>query len=183
MGSRIILPFNNSREFIQKKIPEEDIVKNYDFPLLDEFMDCKDNLYYLKNEAEFKTWPAIEQQYNEWYNWYTASEDIRRFLAPIVGTSYDENCLPILHFPRFTPIVDENVVFAHNETENLITFGMNLQHFGITYTEVIDFLRELPQVCDYLGLIEDDILKNPSNIGWHSVFGLRIIDYGLIINV
>ena len=63
MGSRVILPFNNSREFIQKKIPEEDIVKNYDFPLLDEFMDCKDNLYYLKNEAEFKTWPAIEQQY------------------------------------------------------------------------------------------------------------------------
>ena len=58
---------------------------------------------------------------------------------------------------------------------------MRLQRFNITEETVIDFLREIPIVCDYLNLNEEDIINNPSNIGYNSTFGLRIIDYGLNI--
>ena len=49
----------------------------------------------------------------------------------------------------------------------------------ITEEEVLEFLREIHILCDYLELNEEDILNNPSNIGYNPTFGLRIIDYGL----
>jgi hypothetical protein len=59
--------------------------------------------------------------------------------------------------------------------------GMRLQQLNISEEEVTDFLREIPIVCNYLNLNEEDIINNPSNIGYNPTFGLRIIDYGLSI--
>ena len=59
--------------------------------------------------------------------------------------------------------------------------GMRLQQLNVSEEEVTDFLREIPIVCNYLNLNEEDIINNPSNIGYNSTFGLRIIDYGLSI--
>lgn len=176
MGSRTILPYGESGEYIQKIIPHNATV-NIELPSFDEYLDtCSLNLQGI-SQPELRT--AIEQQYNEWFTWYTATEDTRRLLAPIVGTDWSEDYFPILYFPYFTPLLDEGKVYSLNNTENLIIMGMRLQRFGISEEEVTDFLREIPIVCNYLNLNEEDIINNPSNIGYNPTFGLRIIDYGL----
>lgn len=177
MGSRIILPFGASGNYIQKTIPTDENIKGINFPSLDEYYNDKSSLYSL--EKDFPIWNAIEQQYQEWYNWQIANEDIKLFLAPIVGTSYDKNHLPILYFPKFKPLVDEALVYEYNEVENLIVLGMRAQEFGVHEVDLVNFLRDLHWICDYLELNSDDIIKNPSNIGYNIDFGLRIIDYGL----
>ncbi len=176
MGSRAILPYGTSGEYIQKVIPHSSTV-NIELPSFDEYLDtCSLNLQGI-SQPELRT--AIEQQYNEWFTWYTATEDSRRLLAPIVGTDWSEDYFPILYFPHFTPLLDEGKVYSLNNTENLIIMGMRLQRFGVSEEEVTDFLREIPIVCNYLNLNEEDIINNPSNIGYNPTFGLRIIDYGL----
>ena len=177
MGSRIILPYGTTNEYIQKCIPQDSSLEGIVFPSLDEYMDtCTLNLEKI-NKSELRT--AIEQQYGEWFSWFAATDEYRRLLAPIVGTTYDNYYLPILYFPRFTPIVDESLIYNYNNIENLIITGMRLGSLEITEKEVINFLREIPILCDYLELNEEDILNNPSNIGYNPTFGLRIIDYGL----
>jgi hypothetical protein len=178
MGSRTILPYGESGEYIQKIIPHSSNV-NIELPSFDEYLDtCSLNLQGI-SQPELRT--AIEQQYNEWFTWYTATEDTRRLLAPIVGTDWSEDYFPILYFPRFTPLLDDGLVYSLNNTENLIIMGMRLQQLNISEEEVTDFLREIPIVCNYLNLNEEDIINNPSNIGYNPTFGLRIIDYGLSI--
>ena len=177
MGSRIILPYGTSGNYIQKAIPTDENIKGINFPSLDEYYDDKNSLYSL--EKDFPIWNAIEQQYQEWYNWRTTDEDVRKFIAPIVDSSYDNSGLPILCFPRFKPLVDEALVYEYNEVENLVILGMRAQELGVREVDLINFLRDLNWVCDCLELNIDDIIKNPSNIGFHSDFGLRIIDYGL----
>lgn len=179
MGSRIVLPYGESGEYIQKLIPYDASLNGIELPSFDEYMDTHSLNLQKINKPDIRT--AIEQQYNEWFTWYNATEDTRRLLAPIVGTGWSDNYIPILYFPRFTPILDEGQVYSLNNTESLITTGMRLQRFNITEETVIDFLREIPIVCDYLNLNEEDIINNPSNIGYNPTFGLRIIDYGLNI--
>lgn len=177
MGSRIVLPYGKSGEYIQKTIPYDASLNSLNLPSFDEYMDT----HYLDlqkiNKPGIRT--AIEQQYNEWFTWYNATEDARRLLAPIVGTGWSENYIPILYFPRFVPLLNEGQVYSLNNNENLIIMGMRLQQFNINEEEVTNFLREIPIICDYLNLNEEDIINNPSNIGYNPTFGLRIIDYGL----
>ena len=104
-------------------------------------------------------------------------------MAPVVHTYTDKYGLPILCFPRFTPILDESLVFSYNDTERLLIAGKRLEYFHIKDESVIYFYRELPKVIDYLSLAETDIIMNPSNIGYNPTFGLRIIDYGLQGNI
>lgn len=177
MGSRIILPYGPTNEYIQKCIPRDTSLEGIEFPSLDEYMDT--GLLDIEKITKSELRTAIEQQYGEWFSWFAATDEHRRLLAPIVGTEYDEYNLPILHFPRFVPLVDEGLVYKYNNTENLITMGMRLGQLNITEEEVLDFLREIPILCGYLDLNEEDILNNPSNIGYNPTFGLRIIDYGL----
>jgi hypothetical protein len=176
MGSRVILPYGESGEYIQKIIPHNSTV-NIELPSFDEYLDtCSLNLEGI-SQPELRT--AIEQQYNEWFTWYTATEDTRRLLAPIVGTGWSEDYFPILYFPRFMPLLNDDLVHSLNNNENLIIMGMRLQPLNVSEEEVTDFLREIPIVCNYLNLNEEDIINNPSNIGYNLTFGLRIIDYGL----
>ena len=178
MGSRIILPYGESGEYIQKIIPHDcSSVSGLNLPSFDEYLDTHFLDLQSIDKPEIKT--AIEQQYNEWFTWFNATEDARRLLAPIVGTDWSEDSIPILYFPRFTPLLDEGRVYSLNNNENLIIMGMRLQRFGIEEDDVTDFFREIPLVCAYLNLNEEDIINNPSNIGYNPTFGLRIIDYGL----
>ena len=184
MGSRIILPYGETGEYIQKAIPKDELLQNFKFPSLDAYMNDKSTLeepIFIDEEQEFvlPVWSAIEQQYNEWYNWYSAPEEIRNFLAPIVGSSYNEYHLPVLYFPRFMPIMDEIMVDSLIENDALIIAGMRMERFNIKEIDVIHFFQDLRKVCDYLELNEEDIYNNPSNIGYNPTFGLRIIDYGL----
>ena len=177
MGSRIILPYGPTNEYIQKCIPRDISLEGIKLPSLDEYMDT--GLLNLEKITKPELRTAIEQQYGEWFFWFAAADQDRALLAPIVGTGYDECYLPILYFPRFTPIIDEGLVCKYNNAENLITMGMRLGQLNITEEEVLNFIREIPILCDYLNLNEEDILNNPSNIGYNPTFGLRIIDYGL----
>ena len=177
MGSRIVLPYGPTNEYIQKCIPRDISLEGIEFPSLDEYMDtCTLNLEKI-TKSELRT--AIEQQYGEWFSWFTATDEHRALLAPIVGTGYDEYYLPILYFPKFIPIIDESLIYQYNNTENLIMMGVRLGKLNITEEQVLNFIREIPILCDYLDLNEEDILNNPSNIGYNPTFGLRIIDYGL----
>ena len=178
MGSRIVLPFGPNDEYIGKYIPNDTSLEGIHFPSLDDYMETNKLDLNSIIKPELKT--AIEQQYNEWFTWYTSSEECRRMLAPIVDTGYDEYCLPILYFPKFIPLVDENAVYKYNNMENFIVMGMGLKKFHVLEEEIINFMRNIPSLCDCLELNEEDILNNPSNICFHPIFGLRIIDYGLL---
>jgi len=177
MGSRIVLPYGESGEYIQKTVPYDASLNGIELPSFDEYLDT--HYLDLQNIIKPDIRTAIEQQYNEWFIWYNATEDVRQLLAPIVGTGWSESHIPILYFPRFIPLLDEGKVYSLNNVENLIVMGMRLKHLGIPEQDVTDFLREVPIVCNYLDLNEEDIINNPSNIGYNSTFGLRIIDYGL----
>lgn len=176
MGSRIVLPYLNSTEYVQKIIPSENLLISTKLPTFNEYEN--NPILNLSNDIPPEVKTAIEQQYNEWYSWFTSPEDIRKYLAPIVGTGWDiYSNTPILYFPRFTPLLDEKSVCAHNSRENLILTGAQINQLHIN--DFMEFFRAIPEVCNYLDLNEDDIICNPSNIGFHSIFGLRIIDYGL----
>lgn len=178
MSGRIVRAYSNSDIYIYKQIPHYSSLEGINFPSLDEYMETEElNLEKISDTA-IKS--AIEQQYSEWYNWFIAPDDMRHLLAPIVGTDYDKKTtLPILIFPKFIPLMEEDCIYKFNQIENLIITGMNIQNYQIPKNDVINFLRELPALCDYLELNEEDIINNPSNLGFNSIFGLRIIDYGL----
>lgn len=179
MGSRIILPFGCSGEYVKKIIPDDPSLKFLKFYPLDDFYNDVDIIYKHPTRNNTPIWSAIIQQYSEWLSWNVAPEEIKQFLAPIVATYSDDNGLPVLCYPRFTPLLDEGAVFEHSDNENILLAGKRLEHFHVSDETTINFYRGLPQVIDYLGLVESDIIINPSNVGYNPTFGLRIIDYGL----
>lgn len=174
MGTRVVVPYGPTKEYIQKRIPENEIPQNITFPSLDEFNNDPECL----KEYDTQIYNLIYQQYWEYYNWYNADENIRQFLSPIVHTFKERT--PILCFPKFIPLVSEDKVYEYNEIENLIASGITMGRNNIDEKECLEFYRNIPTICNYLNLEENDIIYNPSNIGYNSTFGLRIIDYGLI---
>ena len=119
MSSRAVVPYyNNSKEYIQKRISVDPLRIGFKLPTFDEYEN--EQVLNLPSSlgAELKT--AIEQQYYEWYSWFNSPEDIRKYLAPIVGTGWDQySNTPILTFPRFTPLVDEEEVYKYNNNEKV----------------------------------------------------------------
>ena len=183
MGSRLILPFG-SNNFIEKHIPEDEYLNQWNFPSLDEFcIKGFESIYNHPGRNNSVAWSAVEQQYTEWSNWFNSPEYIRNYLAPIVATYLDNRGLPVLCFPRFTPLLDEELIYKYNDTEALLLAGKQLQFLNVTDESILSFFRSIPKVIDYLDLVEGDILNNPSNIGYDSTFGLRIIDYGMNASV
>ena len=180
MGSRLILPFGPSKEYIQKCVPEDDYLNKWKYPSLDEFYNKGfDSIYNHSGKNNSIAWSAVEQQYTEWGNWFNSPEYIKCYLAPIVHTYIDKRGLPVLCFPRFTPLLDEELVYKYNNTEALLFAGKQLHYLYMTDKDILEFFRNIPKVIDYLDLVEEDILNNPSNIGYNPTFGLRIIDYGM----
>ena len=183
MGSRLILPFG-SDNFIEKHIPEDEYLNQWNFPSLDEFYNKGINsIYNHKGKNNSIAWSAVEQQYTEWSNWFNSPEYIRSYLAPIVATYLDKRGLPVLCYPTFTPLLNEELVYKYNDTEALLFAGKQLQILNVSDENILNFFRNILKVINYLDLVEEDILNNPSNIGYNSTFGLRIIDYGMCASV
>ena len=174
MGTRLVHPYGPTNEFIQKIIPDDEILQNKVLPTLDEFITEPECL----SKFEAPLYNLIYQQYWEYFNWYNADEHMRQFLAPIVHTFKERT--PVLCFPKFLPLVDEKEVYEYNEVENLIASGITMGKTNLETKECIEFYRYIPSICNYLNLEEGDIIYNPSNIGYNPTFGLRIIDYGLV---
>ena len=125
------------------------------------------------------TQQAIIQQYNELYIYNEATEDERNILAPQVKVFYSLFNLPQIYYPKFIPLVEEKEVWTLNERDLGIKLGTRLHRLGISFFRYKDFAEKVSNLCEEFNLREDDILLNPSNIGYHPVLGLRIIDYGL----
>lgn len=123
---------------------------------------------------------AIYQQYNEILLYETIACEDKKILAPQCDIYYTNvNNLPIIIYPRFTPLFSDEEVWKYNDEEILCLLGLRCGKLGISEQNLSLFLKQVQDLCSDYNLREDDILKNPSNIGYHLVFGLRIIDYGL----
>lgn len=125
------------------------------------------------------TQQAIIQQYNELYIYNEASPIERAILAPQVKVVYSLLNLPDIYYPKFYPLMKEKEVWSLNERDLNVKLGSRLQCFGIPFEDYKKFANNVANLCEEFDLREDDILLNPSNIGYHPILGLRIIDYGL----
>jgi len=128
------------------------------------------------------TQQAIMQQYNELYIYNEASPEERAILAPQVKVIYSLLNLPDIYYPKFYPLMDEKEVWSLSERDLSVKLGSRLQWFGINFDDYKKFVDGVVNLCEEFDLREDDIFLNPSNIGYHPVLGLRIIDYGLTNN-
>ena len=125
------------------------------------------------------TQQAIVQQYNELYIYNEATSEERKLLAPQVKVDYSLLNLPDIYYPKFHPLMDEKEVWSLNERDLSVKLGSRLQSFGVSFFDYKKFVDGVVDLCEEFNLREDDIFLNPSNIGYHPVLGLRIIDYGL----
>lgn len=125
---------------------------------------------------------AIIQQYNELYIFEEAVLEEREILAPQVKVVHSLFNIPDIYYPKFSPLLNENEVWSLDENDLRIKMGQRLQWFGISFNQYKNFAEKVSYLCEDFNLREDDILLNPSNIGYHPVLGLRIIDYGLTEN-
>lgn len=123
---------------------------------------------------------AIIQQYNEIFLYNEVDTYTRQILAPQCGILYnDKNRLPKIIYPKFKPLCDDKTIWQYNEQNCLVLFGFLAAQNQISRYDLFTFIEQVKEFCTNWNLCEDDILLNPSNIGVHPVFGLRILDYGL----
>lgn len=109
-----------------------------------------------------------------------AAEVFREILAPQCSVLYSNpHNLPAIIYPKFTPLMEEEKVWQTKIEDLPILLGITLERFGISFDDYKKFIDTAVDLCEEYNLREDDILLNPSNIGYHPVLGLRIIDYGL----
>jgi len=125
------------------------------------------------------TQQAIIQQYNELYVFGEATPEEREILAPQVKVVHSLFNIPDIYYPKFYPLLNEEEVWSLSEKDLGIRMGQRLQWFGISFNQYKNFVEKVSYLCEEFDLREDDILLNPSNLGYHPVLGLRIIDYGL----
>ena len=125
------------------------------------------------------TQQAIIQQYNELYVFGEATPEEREILAPQVKVVHSLFNIPDIYYPKFYPLLNEEEVWSLSEKDLGIRIGQRLQWFGISFNQYKNFAEKVSYLCEDFNLREDDIFLNPSNIGYHPVLGLRIIDYGL----
>lgn len=123
---------------------------------------------------------AIIQQYNEILIYNDSDNIWREILAPQLGITYDSYNLPIIIYPRFEPLVDEDIVWKTPNHICMMHAGKKFNQLGISMEQVDEFYNMVTELCSEYDLVEDDIVKNPSNIGYNPLLGLRLIDYGLV---
>ena len=129
------------------------------------------------------TQQAIIQQYTELYVFGEATSEEREILAPQVKVVHSLFNIPDIYYPKFYPLLNEDEVWSLSEKDLGIRMGQRLQWFGISFNQYKSFAEKVSYLCEDFNLREDDIFLNPSNIGYHPVLGLRIIDYGLTNDV
>ena len=166
--------------YIIKEVPWDSTLKNVNFPEPENIsFQTLDKIFEeIKLENE-QVKQAIIQQYNEIFIWNEATRKQKEILAPQVKIVYGLCDLPSIYYPKFKPLVAEETVWKLNERDLYIHFGQMLQWFGVNFYDYKQFVKGVIDLCDDFNLNENDILTNPSNIGYHPVLGLRVIDYGL----
>lgn len=166
--------------YVIKQIKWDDAFIGIEFPNCEDASSQKLQEIFSNSKINKILQQAIIQQYNEIFIYNEADMYQREILAPQVKVRYSLCNLPDIFYPRFKPIVEEDKVWSLNEEDLKIYLGMQLNNFHISLKEYKDFINKVKDLCADFDLREDDILMNPSNIGYNSVLGLRIIDYGLV---
>ena len=164
------IPHNiDNNNFDNLEWPHASIVNN---EILQElFVKCESNKLFQQ---------AVIQQYNEILLYYYVDDYQRELLAPPCSILYSRpQNLPTIIYPKFTPLLPEELVWQTSEEDMPIRVGMRLNELKISFYDYKTFMNQIPELCEDLDLREADILLNPSNIGVHPILGLRIIDYGL----
>lgn len=175
MGTRIITDCYGTTEYIEKHIPMSQKLEKiffYDVTNVEELEKV-----FVENSCTNYERNAIIQQYNEIDIWQTTHSNI---LAPQLEVKYEINGLPIIVYPRFTPLIDESEVWKSTVEQLWMKLGRRAAKLDIWEDDLFHFLEEARSFCIDNNLCEEDVFINPSNIGWHKYFGLRIIDYGLM---
>ena len=166
--------------YIIKEVPWDDALRTITFPEPEEVsFQTLDKIFEKNGLEDEKVRQAITQQYNEIFIWNEATRKQKEILAPQVKIVYGLCNLPMIYYPKFKPLVTEETVWKVNERDLYIHFGQMLQWFGVNFYDYNKFKKGVIDLCADFNLNEDDILMNPSNIGYHPVLGLRVIDYGL----
>ena len=182
MACREIVTCDNSSEYVIKHINSTEIPLYYSFPYPQEVIADTSLLVDALKKLNLKSYveQAIVQQYNEIILYDAATLEERLLLAPQISIKLSPiNKLPTIIYPRFTPLMEEKEVWNKSERDCMIALGARFNELHIPEKDYRDFLSSVSHFCDEYGLRADDILLNPSNIGWHPILGLRIIDYGL----
>ena len=179
MSSRTVI---YDKDFIKKVVPTFDFLNGKHFPTIGEINkdwdSCRIRIDDMLSNAPELCKSAVIQQYNEYIIYNELKEN--KVLAPIIFTSSDERGIPILGFPKFRPIVENDEFYKYTDEENFVLLGMFAEKYGLNFSNVRDFIDLVQEVCIYIGIREDDILYNLSNVGYNPDYGLRVIDYGLV---
>lgn len=142
-------------------------------------LSCSADLDEHLDEFTKKEALALYQTLNEIEIWDCATWEERSILAPIVGVSYNHNNVPVVTFPRFTPLCSEEDAMFLEEDEAIVMLQEKLNMFGYNDEQIGFFIEQITNFCIDYNVSEEDILRNLNNVGYHPVFGVRIIDYGL----
>ena len=183
MSSRRIVDSGESFNYIQKIVPFEDFpqeIWNRNFPSIEEVQNDPNCLSLLFNDVDDPLRQSIFQQYNEILIYNAAPLHFKNMLAPQLKIDYFSlNKIPIITYPKMTPLLTEKQVLQYNGMLASLYVGYNCRAKEMSFFEVKEFFSNLPALCSYFGLIEDDIINNFENIGYSKNLGLRILDYGL----
>lgn len=169
MPQRIVKNCGNSG-LIEKSISIERMIPRF---------GCLERLEEEHEELTKAEYLAIAQSYNEIEVWENASWEERKYLAPLLGVRYDYNNTPVLMFPKFEPLCCEREANHYEESEIVEEFHRRLGVKGVEDYEIGKTIEGFYRLCRDHDLSIEDIVENLSNLGWHPIFGCRIIDYGL----
>lgn len=168
---RRIKPYKSKNSgFIQKTI---DI--GWKIPRIESIDELKEH------ESDFtkEEYLALYQSFFEKEVWENSSWEEKQVLAPLVNFFYDNNNCPVLVFPKFIPLATEQQAYTIEDDDCFGELYGALVLNGVDDGEIGDFIENIVQVCENYDLNEEDILYNLSSLGWNSVFGARVIDFGL----
>lgn len=170
MSVRRISSYNGSNEYIQKSVDIDRVI-----PRITSYEELEE----YKNDFTRREYLSIYQQLKELEIWNNSSEEERQLLAPLVRSYYDNNNALVLVFPRYEPLISEKESFRLEDDEVLPLLQTLLEKKGMSDYEIGVFIEAVFSFCSEWNLCLTDIINNLNNIGWHSAFGVSIIDYGL----
>ena len=166
--------FSKNKKYVIKYIQNFDnsVFSSIDEIYSDNFIECLN--------IDKITKQAVVQQINEIKLYSIVTEEERKILAPQLGLiNNNKHHIPSIIFPYFTPLFTDEEVWNYNEEDLLKLIGFRAAAHKVTEQNLLIFFNQVKKLCEEYDLLEDDILFNPSNIGYNSTFGLRVLDYGL----
>lgn len=166
------------------------IIKTIDYageplPTYDKLKYNHDRLtdWFDSHKIDIYTKEAIIQQYNEIFIYEILDLQTRQLVAPQIEVNFD----PLTNVPSITyvscpALITQEEVYKYSENELYALLGSRAHQLEIPEQQLFTFLKETRDFCANYALNVDDILNNPSNIGFNQYLGLRIIDFGLMEN-